>query len=107
MDLPTRGDFLFASLFAIALGSVAVLAVAAIPLVARHRDPARTQIAVQTAGALEASAPPSSPPPTTAQPDAHLVGVYNASTGTMQLYVNGALAGTSTNTTPWANSGAF
>ena len=35
----------------------------------------------------------------------HLVGVYNASTGAMQLYVNGALAGTSTDTTPFAAGG--
>jgi RHS repeat-associated protein len=36
---------------------------------------------------------------------AHLVGVYNASTGTMTLYVNGAAAGTATDTTPVASSG--
>ncbi|WP_042440975.1 LamG domain-containing protein [Streptacidiphilus albus] len=31
----------------------------------------------------------------------HLVGVYNATTGAMNLYVNGNLAGTDTDTTPW------
>ncbi|MFE6055313.1 LamG-like jellyroll fold domain-containing protein [Kitasatospora sp. NPDC056446] len=31
----------------------------------------------------------------------HLVGVFDAPTGTMRLYVDGALAGTGTNTTAW------
>jgi YD repeat-containing protein len=35
----------------------------------------------------------------------HLVGVYNASTGAMTLYVNGAVAGTATDTTPTASLG--
>ena len=35
----------------------------------------------------------------------HLVGVFNSGTGLMQLYVNGALAGTTTDTTPWTGSG--
>ncbi|MEU7059926.1 LamG-like jellyroll fold domain-containing protein [Streptomyces sp. NPDC046197] len=35
----------------------------------------------------------------------HLVGVYNVSTGAMQLYVNGALAGTGTNSSPWNAGG--
>ena len=35
----------------------------------------------------------------------HLVGVLNASTGSMSLYVNGALAATGTNSTPWSGSG--
>ncbi|MBF9069164.1 hypothetical protein I2501_14155 [Streptacidiphilus sp. NEAU-YB345] len=37
----------------------------------------------------------------------HLVGVFNAATKTMSLYVNGTLAGTGTNTTPWAASGVL
>jgi RHS repeat-associated protein len=35
----------------------------------------------------------------------HLTAVYNASTGAMQLYVNGALAATATDTTPWLANG--
>jgi RHS repeat-associated protein len=35
----------------------------------------------------------------------HLVGVFDAGTGGMSLYVNGALAGTGTNTTPWNSTG--
>ncbi len=35
----------------------------------------------------------------------HLVGVFNAGTGAMQLYVNGTLAGTGTNTAPWTGNG--
>lgn len=35
----------------------------------------------------------------------HLVDVYNAATGAIDLYVNGALAGTGTDTTPWNASG--
>ncbi|MDJ0344659.1 RHS repeat-associated core domain-containing protein [Streptomyces sp. H10-C2] len=35
----------------------------------------------------------------------HLVGVFNASTGAMQLYVNGTLAATGSNTAPWTGSG--
>ncbi|MFG2149532.1 LamG-like jellyroll fold domain-containing protein [Streptomyces sp. NPDC048696] len=35
----------------------------------------------------------------------HLVGVYNVATGTSQIYVNGTLSGTGTNTTPWNASG--
>ena len=35
----------------------------------------------------------------------HLVGTYNASTGAMDLYVNGTLSGTATDTTKWASSG--
>ncbi|MET7484287.1 LamG-like jellyroll fold domain-containing protein [Streptomyces sp. NPDC005538] len=35
----------------------------------------------------------------------HLVGVFDASTGTMNLYVNGALAGTANNPSPWTGSG--
>jgi large repetitive protein len=35
----------------------------------------------------------------------HLVGVYNASTGAMTLYVNGASAGTATDTTPTSSNG--
>ncbi|WP_234533394.1 LamG-like jellyroll fold domain-containing protein [Streptomyces shenzhenensis] len=34
-----------------------------------------------------------------------LVGVFDASTGTMSLYVNGSLAGTASNTSPWTGSG--
>jgi YD repeat-containing protein len=37
----------------------------------------------------------------------HLVAVYNPSTGAMQLYVNGTLAASATDTAPWAASGAF
>jgi RHS repeat-associated protein len=37
----------------------------------------------------------------------HLVGVYNASNGAMQLYVNGALAGSATNTAPFASNGGL
>ena len=37
----------------------------------------------------------------------HLVGVYNPSTGAMQLYVNGTLAGSATDTAPWTASGAL
>ena len=37
----------------------------------------------------------------------HLVGTYNNATNTMSLYVNGTLAGTGTNTTPWAATGAL
>ena len=36
----------------------------------------------------------------------HLVGVYDATTGTMSLYVNGHLAGTGTDTTPWSTPAA-
>jgi RHS repeat-associated protein len=36
---------------------------------------------------------------------AHLVGVYDASSGTMTLYVNGAKAGTATDTTPVSSLG--
>ena len=35
----------------------------------------------------------------------HLVDVYNVTTGTIQLYVNGALAGSGTNTAPWSANG--
>src|SRR6266540_4175430 len=35
----------------------------------------------------------------------HLVGVYDSTTGAMTLYVNGAQAGTATDTTPFATSG--
>jgi hypothetical protein len=35
----------------------------------------------------------------------HLVGTYNSSTGAMDMYVNGALAGTATSAAPWASSG--
>src|SRR5262249_18698735 len=35
----------------------------------------------------------------------HLVGVFNASTGAMSLYVNGSLAATGTNSTPWTGGG--
>lgn len=35
----------------------------------------------------------------------HLVGVYDASAGTIKLYVNGALAATSSHTTPWSATG--
>ncbi|MEU9450634.1 LamG-like jellyroll fold domain-containing protein [Streptomyces sp. NPDC048277] len=34
-----------------------------------------------------------------------LVGVFDASTGTMSLYVNGSLAGTAANTSPWTGTG--
>ncbi|MFJ9628913.1 LamG-like jellyroll fold domain-containing protein [Streptomyces sp. NPDC101175] len=34
-----------------------------------------------------------------------LVGTFDASTGAMKLYVNGTLAGTATDTTPWTGSG--
>jgi RHS repeat-associated protein len=37
----------------------------------------------------------------------HLVGVFDSGTGAMRLYVNGALAGTAANATPWNSSGAF
>jgi len=36
----------------------------------------------------------------------HLVGVYDAATGTIGLYVNGHLAGTGTDTTPWTTPAA-
>ncbi|MFC3572807.1 LamG-like jellyroll fold domain-containing protein [Streptomyces yaanensis] len=35
----------------------------------------------------------------------HLVGVYNASNGAIQVYVNGTLSGSGTNSTPWAATG--
>ncbi|MFF7213164.1 LamG-like jellyroll fold domain-containing protein [Streptomyces sp. NPDC008238] len=35
----------------------------------------------------------------------HLVGVFDATTGAMRLYVNGALAGSDTNPTPWTGNG--
>jgi RHS repeat-associated protein len=35
----------------------------------------------------------------------HVVGVYNVTSGAVQLYVNGALAGSATDTTPWRASG--
>src|SRR6185437_1586961 len=35
----------------------------------------------------------------------HLVGEYNSSTGAMSLYVNGAAAGSATDTTPFAANG--
>jgi len=37
----------------------------------------------------------------------HLVGTYNAPTGTLTLYVNGAVAGTAKDTTPFAASGVL
>lgn len=37
----------------------------------------------------------------------NLVGVFDSSTGKMSLYVNGALAGTATNTSPWNAPGAL
>lgn len=37
----------------------------------------------------------------------HLVGTYNSSTGAMTLYVNGAAAGTATDSTPFTSSGGF
>ena len=42
--------------------------------------------------------------PATAGTWTHLVGTYDASTGTIDLYVNDALAGTGSNTTPTYNS---
>jgi hypothetical protein len=36
-----------------------------------------------------------------------LTGVFDSSTGAMSLYVNGALAGTATDTAPWNSSGAL
>ncbi|MFL4949989.1 LamG-like jellyroll fold domain-containing protein [Streptomyces sp. MMS24-I31] len=35
----------------------------------------------------------------------HLVGVYDASSGAIKLYVNGTLSGSGTNTTPWNATG--
>ncbi|WP_432850720.1 LamG-like jellyroll fold domain-containing protein [Amycolatopsis sp. CA-161197] len=35
----------------------------------------------------------------------HLVGTYDATSGTMTLYVNGTAAGTATDTTPWNGTG--
>ncbi|GKQ33691.1 LamG-like jellyroll fold domain-containing protein [Streptomyces sp. A012304] len=35
----------------------------------------------------------------------HLVGVFDASNGSMKLYVNGAQAGSATNTSPWTGTG--
>jgi YD repeat-containing protein len=35
----------------------------------------------------------------------HLVGVYDATTGTSRIYVNGSLSGSGTNTAPWSASG--
>ncbi|MFE7752624.1 LamG-like jellyroll fold domain-containing protein [Streptomyces sp. NPDC057428] len=35
----------------------------------------------------------------------HLVGVFDATTSAMRLYVNGALAGSDTNPTPWTGNG--
>jgi hypothetical protein len=43
--------------------------------------------------------------PATAGSWAHLTGVYTAGSGTMQLYVNGVLKDTATNTTPQYNPG--
>ncbi|WP_236653615.1 LamG-like jellyroll fold domain-containing protein [Streptacidiphilus melanogenes] len=37
----------------------------------------------------------------------HLVGVYNATTGTVQLYVNGNLAASQTGVTPWSATGVL
>jgi hypothetical protein len=37
----------------------------------------------------------------------HLVGTYNAGTHVLALYVNGALAGTATDSTPWAANGSL
>ncbi|MFF8592679.1 LamG-like jellyroll fold domain-containing protein [Streptomyces sp. NPDC015220] len=36
-----------------------------------------------------------------------LVGVFDASTGTVKIYVNGTLSGSGTNTTPWNATGAL
>ncbi|MFI5973000.1 LamG-like jellyroll fold domain-containing protein [Streptomyces sp. NPDC051452] len=36
---------------------------------------------------------------------AHLVGVYDSASGAIKLYVNGALSGSGTNTTPWNATG--
>src|SRR5207247_2156367 len=35
----------------------------------------------------------------------HLVGTFDATTGAMSIYVNGALAGSGTNTSPWSGTG--
>ncbi|MEW2134469.1 LamG-like jellyroll fold domain-containing protein, partial [Streptomyces sp. NPDC005435] len=35
----------------------------------------------------------------------HLVGVFDASTGAIKIYVNGTLSGSGTNTTPWSATG--
>lgn len=35
----------------------------------------------------------------------HLVGVFDSTTGSMNLYVNGAQAGTATDTSPWSGTG--
>jgi len=35
----------------------------------------------------------------------HLVGVFDSTTGSMKLYVNGAQAGSGTNTSPWTGTG--
>ncbi|MET8243117.1 LamG-like jellyroll fold domain-containing protein [Streptomyces sp. NPDC005202] len=35
----------------------------------------------------------------------HLVGVYDAATGAVKIYVNGTLSGSGTNTTPWGATG--
>jgi hypothetical protein len=48
--------------------------------------------------ALSTSAP-------TLQTFTHLVGVYDASSGTLQLYVNGVPQGTATDQTPFASGG--
>lgn len=47
---------------------------------------------------------PTAESPATANTWTHLTGVYTAGTGAMQLYVNGVLKASSTNTTPQFNT---
>ena len=62
-------------------------------------DRSATDVASPTLDSAQSSSAPTSGAWT------HLVGVYTASTGAMQLYVNGAAQGTATDTTPIASSG--
>ncbi|QUQ67857.1 Concanavalin A-like lectin/glucanases superfamily protein [Kutzneria sp. CA-103260] len=62
-----------------------------------------TMSATDTAGATQIKAVSQFAPTTGAW--THLVGTYNATTGTLSLFVNGAAQGTAHNTTPFTASG--
>ena len=64
-----------------------------------------TMTASDTPGASAITAQSSTAPATNTW--THLVGSYNATTHALTLYVNGAQAGSATDTTPWNASGLF
>ncbi|WP_280666005.1 LamG-like jellyroll fold domain-containing protein [Kitasatospora sp. MAP12-44] len=66
-----------------------------------------TTMASDTATSTGSGLSPCSTSNTTPGTWTHLVGVYNATTQTAQLYVNGTLAATTTGLTNWAATGNF